>query len=289
MSYNAVVLPVMIASPSDVQPERKLVREVLHEWNDLNAHSKQLVLLPVGWETHTSPELGNPAQEQINTKVLGKCDILIAIFWNRIGTPTQTESSGTIEEIKKHYDSGKTTLVYFSKKPVVYEDVDHDQKLKLDEFKQWCMQNGLIQNYDNEEDFKKKLEKQIQISINDSNYITNILNNNTAMSGNGSSVPVVPSVDAIILSLDERSANLLIAASQDNDGSITKMAYMGGDMIMSNGQSFNQNNSPRDRAFWSSVLSRFIDQGLLEPVGSKGQIFRLTKFGFEVADQLISA
>ena len=44
--------------------------------------------MPVGWETHSSPDLGAPAQEQINERILEHCDLLIAVFWTRLGTPT---------------------------------------------------------------------------------------------------------------------------------------------------------------------------------------------------------
>lgn len=37
MSYSAVVYKVMIASPSDVSAERSIIREVLSEWNVVNA------------------------------------------------------------------------------------------------------------------------------------------------------------------------------------------------------------------------------------------------------------
>lgn len=289
MSYNAVVLPVMIASPSDVESERKIIRDVLHDWNDVNAASKQLVLLPVGWETHTSPQLGASGQDQINKKILEKCDILIAVFWNRIGTPTKTEKSGTIEEIKKHYNAGKTTLVYFSDKLVNFDDVDLKQRQELQEFKSWCMANGLIQKFNTPEEFKEKLAKQIQITINESDYISEIINNSVSSGEGNNIIAVVSSVDAVITSIDERSAQLLIAAAKSNDGCILKMAYMGGDIISANGQQFNKDNSPRDQAYWRSVLNRFIDQGLVEPAGDKGQILKLTEFGFEVADELTPA
>ena len=48
MSYTATVFKVMIASPSDVSPERAVVRERLAEWNIVNSDSKKTVLLPIG-------------------------------------------------------------------------------------------------------------------------------------------------------------------------------------------------------------------------------------------------
>ncbi|MDP4027978.1 MAG: hypothetical protein Q8P42_03295 [Gallionella sp.] len=51
MSYQATVFKVMIASPSDVAAERNVIREVITEWNNLNADARRTVLLSIGWET----------------------------------------------------------------------------------------------------------------------------------------------------------------------------------------------------------------------------------------------
>ena len=37
MAYTATVIPVMIASPGDVAEERQVIREMIHEWNDINS------------------------------------------------------------------------------------------------------------------------------------------------------------------------------------------------------------------------------------------------------------
>ena len=52
MSYDAKVFRVMIASPSDVEAERAVIREVVAEWNAAHSVMRSIVLLPVSWETH---------------------------------------------------------------------------------------------------------------------------------------------------------------------------------------------------------------------------------------------
>jgi hypothetical protein len=37
VAYDAKVIEIIIASPSDVSEERRIVREVIAEWNALNA------------------------------------------------------------------------------------------------------------------------------------------------------------------------------------------------------------------------------------------------------------
>lgn len=88
MSYQATVFKVMIASPGDVAAERNVIREVITEWNNVNADARRTVLLPVGWETHSVPEMGDRPQAIINKQILGGCDLLVGVFWTRLGTET---------------------------------------------------------------------------------------------------------------------------------------------------------------------------------------------------------
>ena len=111
MPYDAKVFKIMIASPSDVLEERKIIRQVIYEWNDINSESRKLVLLPTGWETNSSPEMGGKPQEIINKQILEKCDVLVGVFWTRIGTETDEFISGTVEEIEKHIHHGKLAML----------------------------------------------------------------------------------------------------------------------------------------------------------------------------------
>ena len=69
MAYQAKVIPIMLASPGDVSEERDVIREIIHDWNDVNAIASRTVLSPVGWETHSSLELGERPQELVNSSV----------------------------------------------------------------------------------------------------------------------------------------------------------------------------------------------------------------------------
>lgn len=52
MAYTATVIPVMIASPGDVTEERRIIREVIHEWNDINSALSKVMLIPVMTPTY---------------------------------------------------------------------------------------------------------------------------------------------------------------------------------------------------------------------------------------------
>ena len=168
MGYNASVFNVMIASPSDVASERSIVREVIYDWNAVHSERENIVLLPVGWESHSSPEMGARPQEIINRQTLDKCDLLVGIFGTRIGTDTGEYDSGTIEEIEVHINAlGKPMMIYFSKELGDPDTFDSDQYTKLKEWKKKTMKvAGLYETYNDDADFKDKFYRQLQIKVN---------------------------------------------------------------------------------------------------------------------------
>jgi len=154
MSFQANVLKVMIASPGDVAEERRIVTEALHRWNDANASTRRLVLLPIKWETHSTPQLGSPPQTILNRQLVDEADILIGIFGTRIGTPTEDHVSGTVEEIKKHVAAGKTAKVYFSDVPVPPSSINNAQYESVQQFRQECQSTGLYATFSSSEQFR---------------------------------------------------------------------------------------------------------------------------------------
>jgi hypothetical protein len=127
MPYQASVINVMIASPEDVAAERSAIQAIIHKWNSVNAEDRRTVLMPITWESHSTPEMGDRPQAIINRQVLDGCDLLVAAFWTRLGSPTGGAPSGTVEEIHKHVESGKPAMVYFSNLPIALDRVDIDQ------------------------------------------------------------------------------------------------------------------------------------------------------------------
>lgn len=169
MSYDAKVYKVFIASPDDVKEEREIVRSVLMRWNAINAETKHIILLPVGWETHSSPVTGITAQEYINDEVLADCDILIGIFWSKVGSPTKNAESGTIEEINRHVSERKLAMLYFSTKDVPY-NADLKQIEKVRELKQRYKKDSLYGEFSDYNDLEKKLYNHIELKINEGKF-----------------------------------------------------------------------------------------------------------------------
>jgi hypothetical protein len=126
---------VLIASPSDLSEERQAATEAVNEWNAQHAVAESVVLLPVKWETHATPQVGVRPQEAINKRLVRECDILIGMFWTKIGTNTGVAESGAVEEIDLFVAAGKPALLYFSSRPIDPNKIDLNQHRKLRRFK----------------------------------------------------------------------------------------------------------------------------------------------------------
>ena len=91
------VKSVFIASPSDLNDEREVFRQVVQEINAIKANSIGLHLEPLGWED-TLPGRGRP-QGLINEDV-GRSDLFVLLLWKRWGSATGLYSSGVEEEFE---------------------------------------------------------------------------------------------------------------------------------------------------------------------------------------------
>lgn len=277
MSYTADVYKVMIASPSDVAAERSIVREILSEWNVVNSDSRRQVFLPIGWETHSVPEMGDRPQALINKQILHDCDLLVGVFWTRIGTATGEYPSGTVEEIEEHIKTGRPTMLYFSSAPVLPDSVDPDQYRRLKEFKLNCQSRGLYEPYGDIQEFRTKLYRQIQIKINRDLYFQSTTDFTLTQ--------LVHDLERSP-TLSKEAAFLLKECVADPAGQVLHIAHLGGYVLQVRGKNLIEDNNERSRAIWTSSLEELEDSGLLAPVGSKRNIFRVTRKGYEVADQL---
>ena len=167
MSYKATVYKILIASPSDVADERQTISGVIHSWNATNSEELGVVLLPVKWETHSTPEMGGSPQAIIDKQLVEGCDFLIGTFWTRIGTPTEIAESGTVEEIEKFINAGKPVMLYFSSKPVVLNNIDTGQYERLKSFKEKCQKEGLVEQYAEISELSEKLNRHLTKVVRD--------------------------------------------------------------------------------------------------------------------------
>ncbi len=157
MAFKANVLRVFIASPSDLQSERLIVVNAIHEWNELHAEERRTILLPVRWENHSHPQTGIRPQEAINEQLLKDSDLLIGILWSKLGTKTEVAESGTVEEIRLFASAQKPAMLYFSDKPISVNKINTAELDRLSEFKSATYKNALVGNFESEGEFAKKI------------------------------------------------------------------------------------------------------------------------------------
>ena len=282
MSFGARVYNVMFASPSDVTVEREHAREAVHEWNVVHAASRHVVLLPTGWDTHATPSMGGAPQEIINRQVLRQADLLVGIFWTRLGTATTSHASGTVEELERHIAAGKPAMLYFSAQPVHLDSVDLAEYERLKQFKEQMRQRSLFETYDSPEDFRDAFFRHLQIKLNDRGYFE------------GPQPPPSPAAENLAYQVTNRimsyelpaeAIRLLRAGSGDEHGLILRRTDIAGVSITSNHETFFDHGDARSLARWDAALAALRQAGLITESNRHRDIFYLTDRGHDVAEE----
>lgn len=159
----------LLISPSDVSEERDALTDLVHHWNAQVGLGLKARLELVRWESHATPDMSDSPQNVINNQLLENCDLGVAIFWSRLGTPTATHPSGSIEEIYRLIHRGARVLVYFSSRPIPQEALTSDQFVKLQEIRAKFQQEGLLSTYSDTANLRE------QVNLHLTNIITQLL------------------------------------------------------------------------------------------------------------------
>jgi hypothetical protein len=150
MPRDERVLIVFVASPSDLEPERNRLEEVVRELNLTWSRTLRFRLELVRWETHGYPGVGVDAQEVLNRELDDSPDIFIGLMWGRYGTPTGRAGSGTEEEFARalaRYRENQTSvriMFYFKDAPLSPSDIDPDQLARIQRFKESLGTEGVL-------------------------------------------------------------------------------------------------------------------------------------------------
>ncbi len=167
MPYQATVFKVLVASPGDVAAERKIVADVIASYNSLHSSETSAMLLPVRWEVDSVPQVGMRPQAALNKQLVETADVVVGIFWTRIGTPTGESASGAVEEIELAHRIGIPCLLYFSGMPVVPDNLDRDQFDRLQSWKKSIDDRALHQRYNDLGEFRELLSAHLVKTVRD--------------------------------------------------------------------------------------------------------------------------
>jgi hypothetical protein len=284
MPYAATVFNVMIASPGDVAAERDLARDIINEWNSIHSESRQMVLMPIRWDTNSHPSMEDRPQGILNKQILERADLLVAMFWTRIGTPTGEAVSGSVEEIERHVKAGKPAMIYFSSAPAKLEKVDHEQYKALTQFKAELRKRGLCGDYESTDQFAEMFRRQLATKLNgDASFRTA-----------PSSPPQTPAAISAVVekaqktipTLSADAKTLLTEAAMDSDFLVIYAQMRDQTILNTNRKEFIQAKYPRSRSKWERALKELAVAKLIYATDKEGEMWVLTQEGHDLVQQL---
>lgn len=258
MPFDARVFSVMIASPSDMEEERGLVNDVIADWNAAHARRRCVVLLAATWERDTHPELTGRPQEIINAQVLSGADLVVGLFWSRIGSHTGKEEGGAVEEIKAHAGAGKPAMLYFSNVDIPQARIDLDQLSKLRAFRSWANAAGLVHQFHTREQFRADFSRHLAAKVE------------TLLEG----VPIGSRTERSELSTHARSLLEALRASGSKE-----FAFPGGrpNAVIIDGAEFTGTSDVPSQQTWKRAAAELQEAGVIVDVTGRGELFRLGK------------
>lgn len=166
--YIARVYNIMIAAPSDIKDEIQIAKNVINGWNVINSELHRRVLLPLHWSDNAYPEAGKHPQKFLDDTLVKKSDLLICIFGSRLGSPTDTHKSGSIEEIEEHLKAGKGVMIFFKETgKTPHTDQEIQQMQKLLDYKKSIQDKVLWFDYPDKNSFESVIRKKLELYVND--------------------------------------------------------------------------------------------------------------------------
>jgi len=285
MARTAIVLNVLIASPSDVGRERDVVSEAILAWNAAHYETFGIILHAVRWETHFYPASGDRPQAILNKQIVDSGDIMIGIFGCTLGTPTGAAQSGTIEEIEEFRKAGKYVALYFSNAGVS-RTADRDQLKALEDYQRGRQKDTLFGTFATAEELRLLVMKHLPKIVDDVSAGLERPESATALaqmrSGNGARVAFSQTNN----DFSAKEIELLWNAAKDPSGEILHMHTLDGESIQTNGRQFLENADARTGAEWLAAFRSLQDGGFIEPLSYGSDLFRVTGDGYRAADDL---
>lgn len=159
MTYSATAFRLLISAPSDVRTDDiAAVVGTVGRWNAIYGQQFGAVVVPTNWKQHSTASFGVRPQEALNEQLVDEADVVIALFWHRLGSPTGEAESGTVEEIEKAHESGAYVGVLRCRRDIPQEDLDTEQMENLKRFYDRIQDHALIGDYANESALREHVD-----------------------------------------------------------------------------------------------------------------------------------
>lgn len=144
---------ILLASPGDTKGEREAALTTIAAWNRREGADKRIALVPILWEDDSYSTFGVAPQTALDRQIVLGCDAAIAIFNERLGTPTEQYPGGAVQEIGNLVNLGRQVFLFFRESAKV-----EDRLLK---FKKSIQRKALHTDYSDVNDFSRKLMTQL--------------------------------------------------------------------------------------------------------------------------------
>ena len=141
------VTKCLVISPGDLVADREAAVRAIEFWNAHNGLPRRSLLHPVRWETHSTPQFGGHPQDILNRQLVDSCECAIALFWSRLGTPTASYPSGSVEEIDRILEFGGKVLIYKCTRDFPQASLDPVQLARLASYIDSVKGRALVHEY----------------------------------------------------------------------------------------------------------------------------------------------
>jgi len=267
MKKEEQTIVITLCGPGDVTKEIEIAEELITEWNRTNWDATGCGLRSRHWRSSTTPDLAERAQRVIDRQMIDGSDLVVGIFWSRLGTPTGLAESGTVEEIDRALHKDIRTMIYFSDLEALNQHVEEEQAAALEVFRKKVYAMGSTWSFANrrkfENDFRlhlgrvvheilaKRAEAKAEVK-RPRRAKTTISQNGTGnvqLVGDGNTLkPVMPSKPKIVI---EQSPDQLTASEQKKVSDwIAELADLTSEIEK-------QPVGAAKRAWWSRLMNRF--------------------------------
>jgi hypothetical protein len=147
--YSTIAYQLLISAPSDLLEEDiRAAFDAVARWNVLYGRPQGATVVPTYWKLHSAAEHGARPQESLNKQLVEDADILIALFWHRLGSPTGEAESGTVEEIEEVSANGAYVGVLRCTRDIPHGGFDADQVGRLEAFLGEIQPKSLVLDYE---------------------------------------------------------------------------------------------------------------------------------------------
>jgi hypothetical protein len=157
---------IFLASPFDVNDERKVVGDIIAELNRTISPDLGIVIHLIRWEDMV-PGMGRSTQQVILDQAdIASSDVFIEVLWNRFGTQTGQAASGTEVEFNIAYKACNQhglprIMLYFCNRPSSLRKDELEQKQRVLAFRDKIKGQALFKEYESIEEFRSTLREDL--------------------------------------------------------------------------------------------------------------------------------